>query len=157
MSKKQYIEETTKIEVAGASSSTRQGGEPENVRAQIISALKKHLESLNFNVEVFEIYVFDKDNLPLIIIKDTDDAVEAVSFERIKHELSVSINLIASSYSKNDELLIKVLDKLKSFEGKFNFMELSAVNRSNIEVLDKDYVMTELRLKIVYHTQRWSV
>ena len=157
MSKKQYIEETTKIEVAGASSSTRQGGEPENVRAQIISALKKHLESLNFNVEVFEIYVFDKDNLPLIIIKDTDDAVEAVSFERIKHELSVSINLIASSYSKNDELLIKVLDKLKSFEGKFNFMELSAVNRSNIEVLDKDYVMTELRLKIVYHTQLWSV
>ena len=118
-----------------------------------MNALKKHLESLNFSVEVFEIYVFDKDNLPLIIIKDTDDAVEAVSFERIKHELSVSINLIDSSYSKNDELLLKVLDKLKSFEGKFNFMELNTVNRSNIEVLDKDYVMTELRLKIVYHTQ----
>ena len=130
---------------------------PQNIRAQIVDALKKHLESLNFSVEVFEIYVFDKDNLPLIIIKDTDDAVEAVSFERIKHELSVSINLIASSYSKNDELLLKVLDKLKSFEGKFNFMELNAVNRSNIEVLDKDYVMTELRLKIVYHTQLWSI
>ena len=129
----------------------------QNVRAQIVDALRKHLESLNFSVEVFEIYVFDKDNLPLIIIKDTDDAVEAVSFERIKHELSVSINLIDSSYSKNDELLLKVLDKLKSFEGKFNFMELNAVNRSNIEVLDKDYVMTELRLKIVYHTQLWSV
>lgn len=157
MSKKQYIEEVTKIEVADASSNTQQPGEPENVRAQIISALKKHLESLNFSVEVFEIYVFDKDNLPLIIIKDTDDAVEAVSFERIKHELSVSINLIDSSYSKNDELLLKVLDRLKSFEGKFNFMELNAVNRSNIEVLDKDYVMTELRLKIVYHTQLWSV
>ena len=157
MPKKQYIEEATKIEVAAASSNTRQPGEPENVRAQIISALKKHLESLNFNVEVFEIYVFDKDNLPLIIIKDTDDAVEAVSFERIKHELSVSINLIASSYSKNDELLLKVLDRLKSFEGKFNFMELNAVNRSNIEVLDKDYVMTELRLSFVYHTRLWSV
>ena len=65
--------------------------------------------------------------------------------------------MIASSYSKNDELLLKVLDKLKSFEGKFNFMELNAVNRSNIEVLDKDYVMTELRLKIVYHTQLWSI
>nr|DAW68536.1 MAG TPA: minor tail protein [Caudoviricetes sp.] len=130
---------------------------PQNIRAQIVDALKKHLESLNFSVEVFEIYVFDKDNLPLIIVKDTDDAVEAVSFERIKHELSVSINLIASSYSKNDELLLKVLDKLKSFEGKFNFMELNAVNRSNIEVLDKDYVMTELRLKFVYHTQLWSV
>ena len=130
---------------------------PQNIRAQIVDALKKHLESLNFSVEVFEIYVFDKDNLPLIIIKDTDDAVEAVSFERIKHELSVSINLIDSSYSKNDELLLKVLDRLKSFEGKFNFMELNAVNRSNIEVLDKDYVMTELRLKIVYHTQLWSV
>nr|DAX78155.1 MAG TPA: minor tail protein [Caudoviricetes sp.] len=157
MPKKQYIEEATKIEVADASSNTQQPGEPENVRAQIISALKKHLESLNFNVEVFEIYVFDKDNLPLIIIKDTDDAVEAVSFERIKHELSVSINLIASSYSKNDELLLKVLDRLKSFEGKFNFMELNAVNRSNIEVLDKDYVMTELRLSFVYHTRLWSV
>lgn len=130
---------------------------PQNIRAQIVDALKKHLESLNFSVEVFEIYVFDKDNLPLIIVKDTDDAVEAVSFERIKHELSVSINLIASSYSKNDELLLKVLDRLKSFEGKFNFMELNAVNRSNIEVLDKDYVMTELRLKFVYHTQLWSV
>ena len=157
MPKKQYIEEATKIEVAAASSNTQQPGEPENVRAQIISTLKKHLEGLNFNVEVFEIYVFDKDNLPLIIIKDTDDAVEAVSFERIKHELSVSINLIASSYSKNDELLLKVLDRLKSFEGKFNFMELNAVNRSNIEVLDKDYVMTELRLSFVYHTRLWSV
>ena len=83
--------------------------------------------------------------------------MEAVSFERIKHELSVSINLIDSSYSKNDELLLKVLDRLKSFEGKFNFMELNAVNRSNIEVLDKDYVMTELRLSLVYHTQLWSV
>jgi len=157
MPKKQYIEEATKIEVADASSNAQEPGETENVRAQIISALKKHLESLNFNVEVFEIYVFDKDNLPLIIIKDTDDEVEAVSFERIKHELSVSINLIASSYSKNDELLLKVLDRLKSFEGKFNFMELNAVNRSNIEVLDKDYVMTELRLSFVYHTWLWSV
>ena len=46
---------------------------------------------------------------------------------------------------------------LKSFEGKFNFMALNAVNRSNIEVLDKDYVMTELRLSFVYHTQLWSV
>ena len=151
MSKKYFIEE---LQVP------TQGNTPpptQNVRAQIVDALKKHLEELNFNVEVFEIYVFDKDNLPLIIIKDTDDAVEAVSFERIKHELSVSINLIDSSYSKNDELLLKVLDKLKSFEGKFNFMELNAVNRSNIEVLDKDYVMTELRLSFVYHTQLWSV
>jgi hypothetical protein len=151
MSKKYFIEE---LQVPTQSNTPPS---PQNVRAQIVEALKKHLESLNFNVEVFEIYVFDKDNLPLIIIKDTDDAVEAVSFERIKHELSVSINLIDSSYSKNDELLLKVLDKLKSFEGKFNFMELNAVNRSNIEVLDKDYVMTELRLKIVYHTQLWSV
>lgn len=151
MSKKYFIEE---LQVPTQSNTPPS---PQNVRAQIVDALKKHLESLNFSVEVFEIYVFDKDNLPLIIIKDTDDAVEAVSFERIKHELSVSINLIDSSYSKNDELLLKVLDKLKSFEGKFNFMELNAVNRSNIEVLDKDYVMTELRLKIVYHTQLWSV
>ncbi|WP_304345622.1 hypothetical protein [Campylobacter showae] len=151
MSKKYFIEE---LQVPTQSNTPPS---PQNVRAQIVDALKKHLESLNFSVEVFEIYVFDKDNLPLIIIKDTDDAVEAVSFERIKHELSVSINLIDSSYSKNDELLLKVLDKLKSFESKFNFMELNAVNRSNIEVLDKDYVMTELRLKIVYHTQLWSV
>ena len=151
MSKKYFIEEI-RVPTQGNTPPS-----PQNVRAQIVAALKKHLESLNFSVEVFEIYVFDKDNLPLIIIKDTDDAVEAVSFERIKHELSVSINLIDSSYSKNDELLLKVLDKLKSFEGKFNFMELNAVNRSNIEVLDKDYVMTELRLKIVYHTQLWSV
>lgn len=151
MSKKYFIEE---LRVPTQSNTPPS---PQNIRAQIVDALKKHLESLNFSIEVFEIYVFDKDNLPLIIIKDTDDAVEAVSFERIKHELSVSINLIDSSYSKNDELLLKVLDKLKSFEGKFNFMELNAVNRSNIEVLDKDYVMTELRLKIVYHTQLWSV
>jgi len=151
MSKKYFIEE---IRVPMQSNTPPS---PQNIRAQIVDALKKHLESLNFSVEVFEIYVFDKDNLPLIIVKDTDDAVEAVSFERIKHELSVSINLIASSYSKNDELLLKVLDRLKSFEGKFNFMELNAVNRSNIEVLDKDYVMTELRLKFVYHTQLWSV
>nr|DAT29408.1 MAG TPA: minor tail protein [Caudoviricetes sp.] len=151
MSKKYFIEE---LRVPTQSNTPPS---PQNVRAQIVDALKKYLESLNFSVEVFEIYVFDKDNLPLIIIKDTDDAVEAVSFERIKHELSVSINLIDSSYSKNDELLLKVLDRLKSFEGKFNFMELNAVNRSNIEVLDKDYVMTELRLKIVYHTQLWSV
>ena len=151
MSKKYFIEE---IRVPIQSNTPPP---PQNIRAQIVDALKKHLETLNFNVEVFEIYVFDKDNLPLIIIKDTDDAVEAVSFERIKHELSVSINLIASSYSKNDELLLKVLDKLKSFEGKFNFMALSAVNRSNIEVLDKDYVMTELRLSFVYHTQLWNI
>lgn len=151
MSKKYFIEE---LQVPTQSNTPPS---PQNIRAQIVDALKKHLESLNFSVEVFEIYVFDKDNLPLIIVKDTDDAIEAVSFERIKHELSVSINLIASSYSKNDELLLKVLDRLKSFEGKFNFMELNAVNRSNIEVLDKDYVMTELRLKIVYHTQLWSV
>lgn len=151
MSKKYFIEE---LQVPTQSNTPPS---PQNVRAQIVDALKKHLESLNFSVEVFEIYVFDKDNLPLIIIKDTDDAVEAVSFERIKHELSVSINLIDSSYSKNDELLLKVLDRLKSFEGKFNFMELNAVNRSNIEVLDKDYIMTELRLKFVYHTQLWSV
>lgn len=151
MSKKYFIEE---LQVPTQSNTPPS---PQNVRAQIVDALKKHLESLNFSVEVFEIYVFDKDNLPLIIIKDTDDAVEAVSFERIKHELSVSINLIDSSYSKNDELLLKVLDRLKSFEGKFNFMELNAVNRSNIEVLDKDYVMTELRLSLVYHTQLWSV
>ena len=126
-------------------------------RETIINDLFTLLKPLCKNVELFLTPAFERKDLPIIIIKDTDDAVEAVSFERIKHELSVSINLIASSYSKNDELLLKVLDRLKSFEGKFNFMELNAVNRSNIEVLDKDYVMTELRLSFVYHTQLWSI
>ena len=33
---------------------------PENRRAVIVSALKEHLKKLNINIEVFEIYAFDK-------------------------------------------------------------------------------------------------
>jgi len=129
----------------------------ENRRAAIVSALKEHLKKLNINIEVFEIYAFDKENLPLIVIKDTTDDVETANFEGLKHELSISISLITTSYSKNDELTIEVLQNLKDFTGSFNFKTLESINRSSIEVLDKDYVMTQLSLKFVYHTGLWEL
>lgn len=130
---------------------------PENRRAVIVSALKEHLKKLNINIEVFEIYAFDKENLPLIVIKDTTDDVETANFEGLKHELSISISLITTSYSKNDELTLEVLQNLKDFNGGFNFKALESINRSSIEVLDKDYVMTQLSLKFVYHTGLWEL
>ncbi len=130
---------------------------PENRRAVIVSALKEHLKKLNINIEVFEIYAFDKENLPLIVIKDTTDDVETANFEGLKHELSISISLITTSYSKNDELTIEVLQNLKDLRGGFNFKTLESINRSSIEVLDKDYVMTQLSLKFVYHTGLWEL
>ena len=130
---------------------------PENRRAVIVSALKEHLKKLNINIEVFEIYAFDKENLPLIVIKDTTDDVETANFEGLKHELSISISLITTSYSKNDELTIEVLQNLKDLRGGFNFKTLESINRSSIEVLDKDYVMTQLSLTFVYHTGLWEL
>jgi hypothetical protein len=130
---------------------------PENRRAVIVSALKEHLKKLNINIEVFEIYAFDKENFPLIVIKDTTDDVETANFEGLKHELSISISLITTSYSKNDELTIEVLQNLKDLRGGFNFKTLESINRSSIEVLDKDYVMTQLSLKFVYHTGLWEL
>ena len=129
----------------------------ENRRAAIVSALKEHLKKLNINIEVFEIYAFDKENLPLIVIKDTTDDVETANFEGLKHELSISISLITTSYSKNDELTLEVLQNLKDFSGSFNFKALESINRSSLEVLDKDYVMTQLSLKFVYHTGLWEL
>ena len=129
----------------------------ENRRAVIVSALKEHLKKLNINIEVFEIYAFDKENLPLIVIKDTTDDVETANFEGLKHELSISISLITTSYSKNDELTLEVLQNLKDFSGSFNFKALESINRSSLEVLDKDYVMTQLSLKFVYHTGLWEL
>lgn len=126
-----------------------------NRRAQIVKSLKNHLAELNYSIEVFEIYVFDKDNLPLIVIKDTEDNIEVAALNRIKHELSVSVNIITSSYTQNDEILTKTLDRLKEFDEEFNYMNLSAINRSNIEVLDKDYVMTEIKIEFVYQTDIW--
>lgn len=131
--------------------------EPISRRSQIISELKNHLSELGHNIEVFEIYVFDKDNLPLIVIKDSDDDVEAASFETIRHTLSVSLVLITSSYSKNDDLVKDVLHKLKSFEYKFNSKSLNAINRSGIQVLDQDYIATEIKLTFSYQTKLWSL
>lgn len=147
MSKRYFIEEL-QIPIDNNTSSPSK-----NRRAQIVKSLKNHLAELNYGIEVFEIYVFDKDNLPLIVIKDTEDNIEAAALNRIKHELSVSVNIITSSYTQNDEILTKTLVRLKEFDEEFNYMNLSAINRSNIEVLDKDYVMTEIKIEFVYQTE----
>ncbi|AQW81286.1 hypothetical protein [Campylobacter pinnipediorum] len=136
---------------------THQEQPPKNQRSEIISGLKQHLSELNYNIEVFEIYVFDKETLPLIVIKDSDDDVDVVSFETIRHTLSVSIILIDTSYTKNDELVKEVLHKMKSFNSKFNTKILNAINRSTIQVLDKDYVATELKVTFTYQTELWSL
>ena len=126
------------------------------LREKIIKDLKEHLSKLNHNIEIFEVYVFDKESLPLIVIKDTNDDVEAANFEGLRHNLSISLNLITTTYEKSDALTAEVLQSLKDFSGEFNFKSLDAINRASIEILDKDYVLMELKLSFVYHSRMWS-
>lgn len=124
-------------------------------RENIIKDLEICLKDIA-NIEIFEIYTFDKNYLPLIVIRDTQDNIETSSAQRLKHSLNVELRLITSGYENSKKLLFKVLEKLKYFKSDFVIKELKGIDRDNYEIADKTYILTQININFVYFTQEWS-
>ena len=125
-------------------------------RETIINDLFTLLKPLCENVELFLTPVFERKDLPIIIIKDTDDTIENDAFVSISHALSVEVRMITAKYSASNETIKAVLNALKGYKSKFLKIEQTSLNRESFELYDDEYILSTITLKIYYKSELWE-
>ena len=125
-------------------------------RETIINDLFTLLKPLCENVELFLTPVFERKDLPIIIIKDTDDTIENDAFVSISHALSVEVRMITAKYSASNEIIKAVLNALKGYKSKFLKIEQTSLNRERFELYDDEYILSTITLKIYYKSELWE-
>ncbi|MGP1579406.1 MAG: hypothetical protein ACTTH5_00035 [Wolinella sp.] len=124
-------------------------------RTRIINSLCEVLKPLA-HTEIFSTPSFEARDLPIIIIKDTNDHISADSFCTISHALEVEIELITTTYKKSNELLKAVLETLKGFSGNFLKLEQNSINRENYALYDEEYILCSIGLTFYYKSEIFS-
>lgn len=125
-------------------------------RETIINDLFTLLKPLCENVELFLTPAFERKDLPIIIIKDTDDAIENDAFASISHALSVEVRMITAKYSASNDIIKAVLNALKGYKSKFLKIEQTSLNRESFELYDDEYILSTITLKIYYKSELWE-
>lgn len=125
-------------------------------RETIINDLFTLLKPLCENVELFLTPVFERKDLPIIIIKDTDDTIENDAFVSISHALSVEVRMITAKYNASNEIIKAVLNALKGYKSKFLKIEQTSLNRESFELYDDEYILSTIMLKIYYKSELWE-
>lgn len=125
-------------------------------RETIINDLFTLLKPLCENVELFLTPAFERKDLPIIIIKDTDDTIENDAFVSISHALSVEVRIITAKYSASNEIIKSVLNALKGYKSKFLKIEQTSLNRESFELYDDEYILSTITLKIYYKSELWE-
>lgn len=125
-------------------------------RETIINDLFTLLKPLCENVELFLTPAFERKDLPIIVIKDTDDTIENDAFVSISHTLSVEVRMITAKYSASNEIIKAVLNALKGYKSKFLKIEQTSLNRESFELYDDEYILSTITLKIYYKSELWE-
>ena len=125
-------------------------------RETIINDLFTLLKPLCENVELFLTPAFERKDLPIIIIKDTDDTIENDAFVSISHALSVEVRMITAKYSASNDIIKAVLNALKGYKSKFLKIEQTSLNRESFELYDDEYILSTIMLKIYYKSELWE-
>lgn len=125
-------------------------------RETIINDLFTLLKPLCENVELFLTPAFERKDLPIIIIKDTDDTIANDAFVSISHALSVEVRMITAKYSASNEIIKAVLNALKGYKSKFLKIEQTSLNRESFELYDDEYILSTITLKIYYKSELWE-
>lgn len=125
-------------------------------RETIINDLFTLLKPLCENVELFLTPAFERKDLPIIIIKDTDDTIENDAFASISHALSVELRMITAKYSASNDIIKAVLNALKGYKSKFLKIEQTSLNRESFELYDDEYILSTITLKIYYKSELWE-
>ena len=125
-------------------------------RETIINDLFTLLKPLCENVELFLTPAFERKDLPIIIIKDTDDTIENDAFVSISHALSVEVRMITAKYNASNEMIKAVLNALKGYKSKFLKIEQTSLNRESFELYDDEYILSTITLKIYYKSELWE-
>lgn len=125
-------------------------------RETIINDLFTLLKPLCENVELFLTPAFERKDLPIIIIKDTDDTIENDAFVSISHALSVEVRMITAKYNASNEIIKAVLNALKEYKSKFLKIEQTSLNRESFELYDDEYILSTITLKIYYKSELWE-
>ena len=113
-------------------------------RETIINDLFTLLKPLCENVELFLTPAFERKDLPIIIIKDTDDTIENDAFASISHALSVEVRMITAKYSASNDIIKAVLNALKGYKSKFLKIEQTSLNRESFELYDDEYILSTI-------------
>lgn len=125
-------------------------------RETIINDLFTLLKPLCENVELFLTPAFERKDLPIIIIKDTDDTIENDAFVSISHALIVEVRMITAKYNTSNEIIKAVLNALKEYKSKFLKIEQTSLNRESFELYDDEYILSTIALKIYYKSELWE-
>ena len=129
-------------------------------REELVTNLKN---SININIPVFlwRVAKPEYDELPIIIIRDSDDKIEEVASGSIEHNLKIEIELLMSdntlTSSKVRKTLNSILQEIKKSEDILgDYLYLDSVDL-DLEQQERIVGRGMIELTIKYHTSKWEI
>lgn len=125
------------------------------IRDRIIQDLSDRLSSIA-TTQIYDIYLYNADEMPLIVIEDGEDTIDSINFESIKHELEVTLNLFSvgnsDGFKQNSKLISDTLEVLKEFKSNFIKKEFIEIDRLSVEISGDNFIKAILKFKFTYIT-----
>ena len=125
------------------------------IRDRIIQDLSDRLSSIA-TTQIYDIYLYNADEMPLIVIEDGEDTIDSINFESIKHELEVTLNLFSvgnsDGFKQNSKLISDTLEVLKEFKSNFIKKEFIGIDRLSVENSGDNIIKAILKFKFTYIT-----
>ena len=129
-------------------------------REELVTNLKN---SININIPIFlwRVASLEYDELPIIIIRDSDDKIEEVASGSIEHNLKIEIELLMSdntlTSSKVRKTLNSILQEIKKSEDILgDYLYLDSVDL-DLEQQERIVGRGMIELIIKYHTSKWEI
>lgn len=126
-----------------------------NKKQELMDLLSHSLASSSFkSVDILERYTYDRENLPVCIIKDDSANINIASSEIWEYECELSILIISLSldYSLADEVL-KAIKNLPRDSFVFSVKNISIESRFE----DVPYHQLSLSLGVKYYCEEFSI
>ena len=129
-------------------------------REELINSLKN---SINVNIPVFlwRVAKPEYDELPIIIVRDTDDKIDEVASGSTEHNLKIEIELLMSdntlTSSKVRETINSILQSIKETEYSLgDYLSLDSVDL-DLEQQERIIGRGMIELTMKYHTEKWEI
>ena len=129
-------------------------------REELINSLRN---SINVNIPVFlwRVAKPEYDELPIIIVRDTDDKIDEVASGSTEHNLKIEIELLMSdntlTSSKVRETINSILQSIK--ENEYSLGDYLSLDSVDLDLEQQERIigrgMIELTMK--YYTEKWEI
>lgn len=121
------------------------------IRNEICKNLKMTLQGKIPKAQILldDIAIYDINNAPFIVIKQSNTEISSSTSESWKHNLGLEIEIITQSKAESDMLLESCLHTLETFRGIKN---MRGINVEKIQIATSEAFSVSIEFEMMYFT-----